>query len=97
MEDDDAHTTNEKERAKSTMGGTDGSLSRPNCIRYTIEEIEAATDKFKPDRKIGEGGYGPVYKCYLNNTPVAIKTLRPDATHGQSQFNQEVYICILII
>lgn len=58
--------------------------------RYTIEEIEAATEYFSQSRKIGEGGYGPVYKCYLDHTPCAVKVLRPDATHGRSQFNQEV-------
>ncbi|KAK1309394.1 U-box domain-containing protein 34 [Acorus calamus] len=41
--------------------------------KYTIEEIEVATDYFTESRKIGEGGYGPVYKCYLDHTPVAIK------------------------
>ncbi|KAL1532333.1 U-box domain-containing protein 35-like [Salvia divinorum] len=60
--------------------------------RYTIEEIEAATEYFAQSRKIGEGGYGPVYKCYLDHTPCAVKVLRPDATHGRSQFNQEVEI-----
>ncbi|KAL9665619.1 hypothetical protein QQ045_021040 [Rhodiola kirilowii] len=60
------------------------------CRKYSIEEIEAATDYFSHSRKIGEGGYGPVYKCYLDNTPVAIKVLRPDAAQGRSQFQQEV-------
>lgn len=58
--------------------------------RYTIEEIEMATDFFAESRKIGEGGYGPVYMCYLDHTPVAVKVLRPDAAHGRSQFQQEV-------
>lgn len=58
--------------------------------RYTIEEIEAATDNFAESRKIGEGGYGPVFKCYLDHTQVAIKVLRPDAAQGRSQFQQEV-------
>ncbi|KAG5617587.1 hypothetical protein H5410_017411 [Solanum commersonii] len=43
-------------------------------------------------RKIGEGGYGPVYKCYLDHTQVAIKVLRPDAAQGRSQFQQEVEV-----
>uniref|UniRef100_A0A5B6Z2D4 RING-type E3 ubiquitin transferase n=1 Tax=Davidia involucrata TaxID=16924 RepID=A0A5B6Z2D4_DAVIN len=60
--------------------------------KYTIEEIEAATDFFSQSRKIGEGGYGPVYKCYLDHTPVAVKVLRPDAAQGRSQFQQEVEI-----
>ncbi|PSS01583.1 Serine/threonine-protein kinase [Actinidia chinensis var. chinensis] len=60
--------------------------------KYTIEEIEAATDNFADSRKIGEGGYGPVFKCYLDHTPVAIKVLRPDAAQGRSQFQQEVEV-----
>ncbi|KAL5782850.1 hypothetical protein ACOSP7_007879 [Xanthoceras sorbifolium] len=60
--------------------------------KYTIEEIEAATEFFAESRKIGEGGYGPVYKCYLDHTPVAIKVLRPDAAQGRSQFQQEVEV-----
>nr|XP_023896925.1 U-box domain-containing protein 35-like [Quercus suber] len=60
--------------------------------RYTIEEIEEATENFSDSRKIGEGGYGPVYKCVLDHTPVAIKVLRPDAAQGQSQFQQEVEV-----
>lgn len=60
--------------------------------RYGIEEIEAATEHFTPSRKIGEGGYGPVYKCYLDHTSVAVKVLRPDAAQGRSQFQQEVRV-----
>ncbi|GMI81080.1 hypothetical protein like AT2G24370 [Hibiscus trionum] len=60
--------------------------------KYTIEEIKTATENFSPSRKIGEGGYGPVYHCNLDHTPVAIKVLRPDATQGQSQFQQEVEV-----
>lgn len=70
------------------------SLSQPECRyrKYTIEEIEVATEYFSKARKIGEGGYGPVYKCYLDHTPCAVKVLRPDATQGRSQFQQEVCI-----
>ncbi|KAG4914560.1 hypothetical protein JHK87_052117 [Glycine soja] len=58
--------------------------------RYCIEEIEAATNYFSELQKIGEGGYGPVYKCYLDHTPVAVKVLRPDASQGKSQFQQDL-------
>ncbi|XP_022847253.1 U-box domain-containing protein 35-like isoform X2 [Olea europaea var. sylvestris] len=60
--------------------------------KYSIEEIEAATDHFSESHKIGEGGYGPVYKCYLDHTQVAVKVLRPDAAQGRSQFQQEVEV-----
>nr|GLL37981.1 U-box domain-containing protein 35-like [Ipomoea trifida] len=64
--------------------------------KYPIEEIEAATDKFSQAMKIGEGGYGPVFKGKLDHTPVAIKVLRPDAAQGRKQFQQEVEILSLI-
>ena len=58
--------------------------------RYTIEEIESATENFAQSRKIGEGGYGPVFRCRLDHTSVAVKVLRPDATQGREQFQREV-------
>lgn len=58
--------------------------------RYNIEDIEEATEYFSAARKIGEGGYGPVYKCHLEHTQVAVKVLRPDAAQGRSQFQREV-------
>ncbi|KAK8584664.1 hypothetical protein V6N13_138619 [Hibiscus sabdariffa] len=62
------------------------------CRRYTIEDIEKATDNFAPNRKIGEGGYGPVFKCFLDHTQVAVKVLRPDAAQGRLQFLQEIEV-----
>ena len=29
---------------------------------FTLKQIRDATDDFNPDNKIGEGGFGPVYK-----------------------------------
>lgn len=77
--------TEEKRKAVDALSGT-GLRYR----RYTIEEIEAATHFFTESQKIGEGGYGPVYKCLLDHTPVAVKVLRPDAAQGRSQFQREV-------
>ncbi|KAH7671652.1 Non-specific serine/threonine protein kinase protein [Dioscorea alata] len=77
----------ERQRAMNALSNTD-----IRYRKYTIEEIEAATENFSEDRKIGEGGYGPVYKCNLDHTPVAVKVLRPDAAQGRSQFQQEVEI-----
>ncbi|XP_011658581.1 U-box domain-containing protein 52 isoform X2 [Cucumis sativus] len=60
--------------------------------RYSIEEVESATEHFAQSRKIGEGGYGPVFRCRLDHTSVAVKVLRPDATQGRTQFQQEIDI-----
>lgn len=58
--------------------------------KYSIDDIEIATNYFADNLKIGEGGYGPVYRASLDHTPVAIKVLRPDAAQGRKQFLQEV-------
>ncbi|KAL8135305.1 U-box domain-containing protein 35-like isoform X2 [Apium graveolens] len=77
----------EKKKYMSTLAHND-----TRYRKYSIEEIESATEFFNQSRKIGEGGYGPVYKCYLDHTPVAVKVLRPDAAQGRSQFQQEVEV-----
>ncbi|KAG8051531.1 hypothetical protein GUJ93_ZPchr0001g32746 [Zizania palustris] len=60
--------------------------------KYSIDDIELATERFSDGLKIGEGGYGPVYRASLDHTPVAIKVLRPDAQQGRKQFQQEVEV-----
>ncbi|KAL0441381.1 UNVERIFIED_CONTAM: U-box domain-containing protein 52 [Sesamum radiatum] len=60
--------------------------------RYTMDEISVATNYFSPSEKVGEGGYGPVFKATLDHTPVAIKVLRPDISQGEKQFHREVEV-----
>ncbi|KAK4852877.1 hypothetical protein QYF36_000637 [Acer negundo] len=60
--------------------------------RYSREELEAATDFFSENNVIGEGGYGKVYKCNLDHTPVAVKVLWPDAINKKDEFLKEVEV-----
>lgn len=81
----------EEERKRAMMGMEHHNLGL-QYRRYTIQDIEVATDYFNDSYKIGEGGYGPVYKGELDHTPVAIKILRPDISQGHRQFRQEVEV-----
>jgi len=84
-------SNSDSDQRKRTIG--DSVLNSPaRYRRYTIEEIEEATNYFSNSLKIGEGGYGPVYRAELDHTVVAIKVLKPDAAQGRSQFQQEVQI-----
>eukprot|EP00258_Populus_trichocarpa_P024611 XP_024440630.1 U-box domain-containing protein 35-like isoform X1 [Populus trichocarpa] len=85
-----------KEAAKTKRAKDNLSYHGIRYRRYSIEEIEVATQYFSESKKIGEGGYGPVYNCYLDHTPVAVKVLRPDAAQGRSQFQREVEVLSLI-
>ncbi|KAK9273562.1 hypothetical protein L1049_018372 [Liquidambar formosana] len=57
---------------------------------FSFLEIEEATSNFHPTLKIGEGGYGSIYKGLLRHTEVAIKMLHSHSLQGPSEFQQEV-------
>ncbi|KDP44145.1 hypothetical protein JCGZ_05612 [Jatropha curcas] len=59
---------------------------------FTFEELAAATGNFRKDCFLGEGGFGKVYKGYLEkiNQVVAIKQLDLDGLQGTREFVIEV-------
>ncbi|MCO5549314.1 hypothetical protein L7F22_002782 [Adiantum nelumboides] len=57
---------------------------------YTFQELQAGTNNFHEENKLGEGGYGPVYRGKLHHTTVAIKVLAHDGSHGRGEFQSEV-------
>ncbi|KAL6128713.1 hypothetical protein ACLB2K_072068 [Fragaria x ananassa] len=59
---------------------------------FSFPEIEEATQNFDSSLKIGEGGYGNIFKGFLRHTEVAIKMLNAHSLQGPSEFQQEVDI-----
>ncbi|GMH00514.1 hypothetical protein Nepgr_002353 [Nepenthes gracilis] len=59
---------------------------------FSFLEIEEATNNFDRSMKIGEGGYGSIYKGLLRHIEVAVKILHPDSSQGPQEFQQEVDI-----
>ncbi|XP_038699714.1 receptor-like protein kinase THESEUS 1 [Tripterygium wilfordii] len=63
----------------------------PNLQVYSFSQIEAATDNFSNANKLGEGGYGPVYKGKLRSgQEIAVKRLSTSSTQGLEEFKNEV-------
>ncbi|KAL7249457.1 hypothetical protein ACSBR1_011618 [Camellia fascicularis] len=61
---------------------------------FHLVTITKATDNFAINNKLGEGGFGPVYKGMLEGgQEIAVKLLSKDSKQGVDEFKNEV-ICI---
>ncbi|XP_052733534.1 probable LRR receptor-like serine/threonine-protein kinase At1g56140 isoform X2 [Vigna angularis] len=58
---------------------------------FSYSELKNATNDFNVENKLGEGGFGPVYKGTLNDGRViAVKQLSVASHQGKSQFITEI-------
>ncbi|KAK4484658.1 hypothetical protein RD792_007247 [Penstemon davidsonii] len=58
---------------------------------FTLRQIKAATNNFDKANKIGEGGFGPVYKGVLpDGTIIAVKQLSSRSKQGNREFVNEI-------
>ncbi|PSS04864.1 LRR receptor-like serine/threonine-protein kinase [Actinidia chinensis var. chinensis] len=58
---------------------------------FTLKQIKAATNNFDSANKIGEGGFGPVYKGLLpDGTVIAVKQLSSVSRQGYREFLNEI-------
>ncbi|KAM0942055.1 putative protein kinase RLK-Pelle-RLCK-IXb family [Dioscorea sansibarensis] len=87
-ERDNAVREIEELRQRKEVGS---SVYRPlNFLEFSYSELQQATQNFDKSMKIGEGGYGSVYRGFLRHTVVAIKLLNPQSRQGEAEFQQEL-------
>lgn len=62
--------------------------------RFDYDVLAAATGNFSGDRKLGEGGFGSVYRGFIDklNLDVAIKRVSRSSTQGWKEYASEVKI-----
>jgi serine/threonine protein kinase len=62
-----------------------------NITKFTYKELSRVTENFSPSNKIGEGGFGSVYKGKLRNGKlVAVKVLSLESRQGAKEFLNEL-------
>lgn len=69
-----------------------------HVIAFTLYELETITKSFRSDYILGEGGFGTVYKGYINENvrvglkslPVAVKVLNKEGLQGHKEWLTEV-------
>ncbi|KAH7675702.1 Non-specific serine/threonine protein kinase protein [Dioscorea alata] len=82
---------------KSHIGGVrrgDGQEFRSaESLLFDLSTIKEATDDFSDDNKLGEGGFGPVYKGMLRDgQEIAVKRLATTSTQGLVELKNEVLL-----
>ncbi|XP_042940870.1 G-type lectin S-receptor-like serine/threonine-protein kinase RKS1 isoform X2 [Carya illinoinensis] len=88
--DTSAATTFEE---SSTRRELDGSTRNSDLQFFDLSKIVAATDNFSVSNKLGEGGFGSVYKgCLYNGKEIAVKRLSKYSGQGVEEFKNEVAI-----
>ncbi|TYG81864.1 hypothetical protein ES288_D01G039600v1 [Gossypium darwinii] len=60
---------------------------------FNFQELATATNNFHPEKKLGQGGFGPVYKGTLEDgKEIAVKRLSKASGQGLEEFMNEVVV-----
>lgn len=88
--------------APPTPRGEEELLSKPQLRKFNYNDLKVATRNFRPDSLLGEGGFGCVFKGWVDEhgtapvkpgtgLTVAVKTLNRNGLQGHNEWLAEVY------
>ncbi|CAL5095573.1 unnamed protein product [Urochloa decumbens] len=73
--------------------GDEEEMRSSELLMYDLSMLRAATDNFSEENKLGEGGFGPVYKGTLQNgQAIAVKRLSRTSQQGHVEMKNEVVL-----
>ncbi|PIA58499.1 hypothetical protein AQUCO_00500441v1, partial [Aquilegia coerulea] len=82
---------NKRKRNPNTSCEDD--LKTEETLQYDLNTIRTATNDFSDANKLGEGGFGAVYKGeFLDGTEIAVKRLSKNSGQGSQEFKNEVVL-----
>ncbi|KAL0659597.1 hypothetical protein Bca4012_080182 [Brassica carinata] len=82
---------NTYETATADDGGDD--ITTAGSFQFDFKAVEAATNNFSERNKLGQGGFGEVYKgTFPNRLQVAVKRLSKTSVQGEKEFKNEVIV-----
>ncbi|XP_039169845.1 putative receptor-like protein kinase At4g00960 [Eucalyptus grandis] len=68
-------------------------ISTARSLQFDFGTIRAATDNFSDSKKLGQGGFGAVYRGLLSNgREIAVKRLSQNSSQGEVEFKNEVML-----
>ncbi|XP_050212569.1 cysteine-rich receptor-like protein kinase 10 [Mercurialis annua] len=68
-------------------------ITTAESLQIDLNKIESATNNFSADNKLGEGGFGTVYKgVFPNGQEIAVKKLSKNSGQGGEEFKNEVVL-----
>ncbi|CAL2251417.1 unnamed protein product [Prunus armeniaca] len=82
-----------KRSAAAEAPSGENDISTIESLQFDFSTIVAATNNFSDDNKLGEGGFGQVYKGILSNgQEVAVKRLSKNSGQGAEEFKNEMVL-----
>ncbi|KAI3736466.1 hypothetical protein L6452_16008 [Arctium lappa] len=89
-------STNVSTNSKQFLAPGGQILPHPNLKIFTFAELKTATRNFRSDTVLGEGGFGKVYKGWLEDKSnskhnvIAVKKLNSESMQGLEEWQAEV-------
>lgn len=83
-----------KRRTKTrVVSETGDDFTTVESLQYDLTTLQSATNNFSIENKLGDGGFGSVYKGTLSNgQKIAVKRLSLNSSQGLQEFKTEVLL-----
>lgn len=87
-------TAREAAEAAHNLISINDDIERAGPRRFSYQTLAVATNNFLDGRKLGEGGFGCVYKGYLTDLdiPIAVKKISSGSRQGKKEYLTEVNV-----